>query len=326
MDARPRLRRPLAALPGRGDPAGPAPSVLEARGPGGGRRPQGAAALAWPAGRRGAAGPARPHPRAGLEAGRLPRDRRSHHDRRRQPDPGYPGAHLRQPARLRPARAPRVADRDEPRGDARRGAGGVLHDADLASRGLRRLRRAGPRRPARLGHREPDPAPGPPGTARRRTCPGQREFDPQNKALGASYESAWLACRLLAEEYGEKKLIAFYRASDRADSTRGPFRSCSAPTRRRSPVRGARTSGGSRDDRPGRSRPRGHERLPDPASGASRPSCSRSAWRCRPTRSSSTPPRCRATQSTTRRCRSLSTATPAARCSRRRRSHAARRR
>jgi len=55
--------------------------------------------------------------------------------------------------------------------------------------------------------------------------PGKREFDPQNQALGASYESAWLACRLLAEEYGEKKLIAFYRASDRADSTRGPFRS-----------------------------------------------------------------------------------------------------
>lgn len=54
--------------------------------------------------------------------------------------------------------------------------------------------------------------------------PGQTEFDPQNKTLGASYEAAWLACRLLGERYGEKKLIAFYRASDRTGSTAGPFR------------------------------------------------------------------------------------------------------
>ena len=54
--------------------------------------------------------------------------------------------------------------------------------------------------------------------------PGKREFDPQNKALGASYEAAWLACRLLGERYGERRLIAFYRASDRAGSTAGPFR------------------------------------------------------------------------------------------------------
>ena len=53
--------------------------------------------------------------------------------------------------------------------------------------------------------------------------PGKTEFDPRNKALGASYEAAWLACRLLGEKYGEKKLIAFYRASDSAGSTAGPF-------------------------------------------------------------------------------------------------------
>ncbi len=57
-----------------------------------------------------------------------------------------------------------------------------------------------------------------------RHLPGGKEFDPQNQALGAEYESAWLACRLLAEKYGEKHLIAFYRASDRASSTAGPFR------------------------------------------------------------------------------------------------------
>ena len=54
--------------------------------------------------------------------------------------------------------------------------------------------------------------------------PGKTEFDPENQALGASYESAWLACRLLAERYGEKRLIAFYRASDRDDSTTAAFR------------------------------------------------------------------------------------------------------
>jgi hypothetical protein len=55
--------------------------------------------------------------------------------------------------------------------------------------------------------------------------PGRTEFDPQNKALGASYEAAWLACRLLAQMYDERALVAFYRAADRSSSTVGPFRS-----------------------------------------------------------------------------------------------------
>jgi hypothetical protein len=54
--------------------------------------------------------------------------------------------------------------------------------------------------------------------------PGRTEFDPQNQALGASYESAWLACRLLADKYGERQLIRFYRAADRDGSTVQPFR------------------------------------------------------------------------------------------------------
>jgi hypothetical protein len=45
-----------------------------------------------------------------------------------------------------------------------------------------------------------------------RSLPDEDEFDPSNKTLGTSYESAWLACRLLAEEYGEDALIDFYRA------------------------------------------------------------------------------------------------------------------
>ncbi len=54
--------------------------------------------------------------------------------------------------------------------------------------------------------------------------PGPTEFDPENKALGASYEAAWLACRLLGQEYGERRLIAFYRAADRDSGTSRAFR------------------------------------------------------------------------------------------------------
>jgi len=44
--------------------------------------------------------------------------------------------------------------------------------------------------------------------------PGSDEFDTSSDVLGAAYESAWLASRLLAERYGEQKLIAFYRSVD----------------------------------------------------------------------------------------------------------------
>lgn len=54
--------------------------------------------------------------------------------------------------------------------------------------------------------------------------PGQVEFAPDNPGLGASYESAWLACRLIAQRYGERRLVAFYRASDRASATGAAFR------------------------------------------------------------------------------------------------------
>jgi hypothetical protein len=54
--------------------------------------------------------------------------------------------------------------------------------------------------------------------------PTAADFDPQNQVLGATYESAWLACRLLAQEYGEQNLIAFYEESDRDSSTEHAFR------------------------------------------------------------------------------------------------------
>ena len=72
----------------------------------------------------------------------------------------------------------------------------------LAGQTLARVRRSGP--PDRL--------------------PTQQDFGPRRPELGASYEAAWLACRLIAERYGEQRLVAFYRASDRAGGTERAFR------------------------------------------------------------------------------------------------------
>ncbi|MGA9748607.1 MAG: hypothetical protein WBQ50_14200 [Nocardioides sp.] len=55
------------------------------------------------------------------------------------------------------------------------------------------------------------------------SLPGPPAFETDSPDLGASYESAWLACRLLAEEYGEDRLIAFYERADVDGSTTGAF-------------------------------------------------------------------------------------------------------
>ena len=44
--------------------------------------------------------------------------------------------------------------------------------------------------------------------------PGPAEFDTSATALGAAYESAWLACRLLARTGGERALVRLYRLVD----------------------------------------------------------------------------------------------------------------
>jgi hypothetical protein len=56
-----------------------------------------------------------------------------------------------------------------------------------------------------------------------RGLPRARDFDPSNKLLGTSYEAAWLACRLLAEEYGEARLVELYRAVDAGTPTAAAF-------------------------------------------------------------------------------------------------------
>ena len=45
-----------------------------------------------------------------------------------------------------------------------------------------------------------------------RHLPGPAEFDTTRTHLGASYEAAWTACRLLAERYGERQLVDYYRS------------------------------------------------------------------------------------------------------------------
>lgn len=44
--------------------------------------------------------------------------------------------------------------------------------------------------------------------------PGPEEFDTSATHLGASYEAAWLACRLLAQRGGEARLVRFYDQVD----------------------------------------------------------------------------------------------------------------
>jgi hypothetical protein len=48
-----------------------------------------------------------------------------------------------------------------------------------------------------------------------RQLPDAAAFGTQTPHLGATYESAWLACRLIAQRAGEPGLVAFYRAVDR---------------------------------------------------------------------------------------------------------------
>ena len=57
-----------------------------------------------------------------------------------------------------------------------------------------------------------------------RALPGQAEFDGSNKDIGAWYEAAWLAVRLLAETYGQKALLDFHEQVESDGDTRRAFR------------------------------------------------------------------------------------------------------
>lgn len=57
-----------------------------------------------------------------------------------------------------------------------------------------------------------------------RTLPGERDFDTRTAHLGASYEAAWLACRLLADRAGEAALTGFYTGLEEGDDVGREFR------------------------------------------------------------------------------------------------------
>src|SRR5262249_30179065 len=56
-----------------------------------------------------------------------------------------------------------------------------------------------------------------------RTLPTAADFAAEGGSLGATYESAWLACRLVAVRYGEDRLVALYRRAERDPATRAAF-------------------------------------------------------------------------------------------------------
>ena len=55
--------------------------------------------------------------------------------------------------------------------------------------------------------------------------PGPAEFGSTDTHLGAAYESAWLACLVLADRGGEDDLVAFYEAMDDGAELNGELRS-----------------------------------------------------------------------------------------------------
>ncbi len=55
--------------------------------------------------------------------------------------------------------------------------------------------------------------------------PTSEELSPTATGLGATYEEAWLACRFLAQQYGARKIIAFYGAVNAGSSAAEAFES-----------------------------------------------------------------------------------------------------
>ena len=49
--------------------------------------------------------------------------------------------------------------------------------------------------------------------------PADSQFDGANRKLSQAYEGAWLACRLIAQKWGQRTLVRFYRAVGRSPNT-----------------------------------------------------------------------------------------------------------
>lgn len=57
-----------------------------------------------------------------------------------------------------------------------------------------------------------------------KALPGPAEFSGANKNIGAWYEAAWLAARLIARTYGQERLLQFYARSEADGDTTRAFR------------------------------------------------------------------------------------------------------
>jgi hypothetical protein len=62
--------------------------------------------------------------------------------------------------------------------------------------------------------------------------PGKADFSTSAHGLGASYEAAWLASRLLAEQYGQDRLLRFYRQVSRTGDADAAFSSVLGTTQK----------------------------------------------------------------------------------------------
>lgn len=55
-----------------------------------------------------------------------------------------------------------------------------------------------------------------------RALPGERDFDPASTTIAPSYNAAWLAVSLIADEHGEDALVRFYRHAATGAGAGGP--------------------------------------------------------------------------------------------------------
>ncbi|MFT4011096.1 MAG: hypothetical protein QM655_13755 [Nocardioidaceae bacterium] len=65
-----------------------------------------------------------------------------------------------------------------------------------------------------------------------RRLPTDADFAGDSTELGADYEAAWLAAKLIADRYGEQKLVEFYRATDDSGDIGKSFREILGTTQR----------------------------------------------------------------------------------------------
>ncbi|MFD0532501.1 hypothetical protein ACFQY7_00415 [Actinomadura luteofluorescens] len=160
--------------------------------------------------------PTRPSPPRSRPRAEPRPDRRARHRGARRRGRPRRGPRHRLPRHLRPPQRARPRRRAHPRADPRRHRRRPrpAHPA-VADRGLRGLRRL----PARQDqHPDGGGRAAPRGLRRARAvrAPRRRRLRRRLPRLSQAYQEAWLACRMVADRYGEAALVRLYRAAGRA--------------------------------------------------------------------------------------------------------------